>query len=199
MPKKTFINLNSEKKQKIEQAIEKEFSKTSFEKASISNIVEYAKIPRGSFYQYFEDKEDAIKYILQKYMKREKEIMKEFLLKNRGDIFETSIDIYEYLTNKSKEEDKLNLYKNVLDELKKNNINIFQEEKECKIDDSINIEMLDIKNQDDIKYIMRIISTITRTISIEVISKKMTKEKGKDILENELEILKRGMLKKKSK
>ncbi len=199
MPKKTFINLNSEKKQKIEQAIEKEFSNTSFEKASISNIVEYAQIPRGSFYQYFEDKEDAIKYILQKYMKREKEIMKEFLLKNRGDIFETSIDIYEYLTNKSKEEDKLNLYKNVLDELKKNNINIFQEEKECKIDDSINIEMLDIKNQDDIKYIMRIISTITRTISIEVISKKMTKEKGKDILENELEILKRGMLKKKSK
>ena len=199
MPKKTFINLNSEKKQKIEQAIEKEFSKTSFEKASISNIVEYAQIPRGSFYQYFEDKEDAIKYILQKYMKREKEIMKEFLLKNRGDIFETSIDIYEYLTNKSKEENKLNLYKNVLDELKKNNINIFQEEKECKIDDSINIEMLDIKNQDDIKYIMRIISTITRTISIEVISKKMTKEKGKDILENELEILKRGMLKKESK
>ena len=199
MPKKTFINLNSEKKQKIEQAIEKEFSKTSFEKASISNIVEYAQIPRGSFYQYFEDKEDAIKYILQKYMKREKEIMKEFLLKNRGDIFETSIDIYEYLTNKSKEEDKLNLYKNVLDELKKNNINIFQEEKECKIDDSINIEMLDIKNQDDIKYIMRIISTITRTISIEVISKKMTKEKGKDILKNELEILKRGMLKKESK
>ena len=199
MPKKTFINLNSEKKQKIEQAIEKEFSKTSFEKASISNIVEYAQIPRGSFYQYFEDKEDAIKYILQKYMKREKEIMKEFLLKNRGDIFETSIDIYEYLTNKSKEENKLNLYKNVLDELKKNNINIFQEEKECKIDDSINIEMLDIKNQDDIKYIMRIISTITRTISIEVISKKMTKEKGKDILKNELEILKRGMLKKESK
>ena len=199
MPKKTFININSEKKQKIEQAIEKEFSKTSFEKASISNIVEYAQIPRGSFYQYFEDKEDAIKYILQKYMKREKEIMKEFLLKNRGDIFETSIDIYEYLTNKSKEEDKLNLYKNVLDELKKNNINIFQEEKECKIDDSINIEMLDIKNQDDIKYIMRIISTITRTISIEVISKKMTKEKGKDILKNELEILKRGMLKKESK
>ena len=199
MPKKTFINLNSEKKQKIEQAIEKEFSQTSFEKASISNIVEYAQIPRGSFYQYFEDKEDAIKYILQKYMKREKEIMKEFLLKNRGDIFETSIDIYEYLTNKSKEEDKLNLYKNVLDELKKNNINIFQEEKECKIDDSINIEMLDIKNQDDIKYIMRIISTITRTISIEVISKKMTKEKGKDILKNELEILKRGMLKKESK
>lgn len=199
MPKKTFINLNSEKKQKIEQAIEKEFSNTSFEKASISNIVEYAQIPRGSFYQYFEDKEDAIKYILQKYMKREKEIMKEFLLKNRGDIFETSIDIYEYLTNKSKEEDKLNLYKNVLDELKKNNINIFQEEKECKIDDSINIEMLDIKNQDDIKYIMRIISTITRTISIEVISKKMTKEKGKDILKNELEILKRGMVKRKSK
>ena len=196
MPKKTFINLNSEKKQKIEQAIEKEFSNTSFEKASISNIVEYAQIPRGSFYQYFEDKEDAIKYILQKYMKREKEIMKEFLLKNRGDIFETSIDIYEYLTNKSKEEDKLNLYKNVLDELKKNNINIFQEEKECKIDDSINIEMLDIKNQEDIKYIMRIISTITRTISIEVISKKMTKEKGKDILKNELEILRRGMLKK---
>ena len=66
MPKSTFFNLSPEKREKIEKAIENEFGRTTFEKASISNIIENAKIPRGSFYQYFEDKEDAIKYIVQK-------------------------------------------------------------------------------------------------------------------------------------
>ena len=65
MPKETFYNLNEEKKEKIEKAIINEFSRNSFEKASISNIIEEAKIPRGSFYQYFDDKEDAVKYIIE--------------------------------------------------------------------------------------------------------------------------------------
>ena len=62
VPKSTFFNLNEEKRIKIEKALKTEFSRGSFEEASVSNIVTNAQIPRGSFYQYFEDKEDAIKY-----------------------------------------------------------------------------------------------------------------------------------------
>lgn len=56
MPKSTFYNLNNDKKEKIKKAIRNEFSKNSFSKASISNIIEEAKIPRGSFYQYLKIK-----------------------------------------------------------------------------------------------------------------------------------------------
>ena len=153
MPKSTFFNLSPEKREKIEKAIENEFGRTTFEKASISNIIETAKIPRGSFYQYFEDKEDSIKYIVQKYMKKEKEKIKNILIEVDGNIFDATIEIFEYMIESVKEKDKFNLYRNILEELKKNNINIFQEEKKQKnIEEIINMEILNIKGKEDIKY-----------------------------------------------
>ena len=196
MPKSTFFNLSSEKREKIEKAIENEFGRTTFEKASISNIIENAKIPRGSFYQYFEDKEDAIKYIVQKYMKKEKEKIKNILIEVDGNIFDATIEIFEYMIESVKEKDKFNLYRNILEELKKNNINIFQEEKQQRnIEEIINMEILNINSKEDIRYMLKIVSAMARTISIEVITGKISKEKGKENLIKELEILKRGMLK----
>lgn len=62
MPKETFINLKPHKKEKLMQAMTKELSIHTFEHLSIANIVRDAEIPRGSFYQYFEDKEDLYQY-----------------------------------------------------------------------------------------------------------------------------------------
>ena len=196
MPKATFFNLNKEKRENIEKAIEEEFGRTTFEKASISNIIEKAKIPRGSFYQYFEDKEDAIKYIVQKYMVKEKEKIRKLLIEANGNIFEATIKIFEYMIESVKEKDQFNLYRNIMEELKRNNINIFQEEKkQGNIDEITDIEILNIESEEDIKYMLKIISVLARTISIEVISGKITKQEGKNNLIQELEILKRGMLK----
>lgn len=61
MPKETFIKLPEEKKAKIIKAAKKEFARVSFEQTSIKNIVEDADIARGSFYQYFESKEDLLR------------------------------------------------------------------------------------------------------------------------------------------
>ena len=58
MPKETFNNLDPEKKRRISEAAILEFSSHSFSDASINQIVKSAGIPRGSFYQYFENKED---------------------------------------------------------------------------------------------------------------------------------------------
>ena len=199
MPKSTFFNLSPEKREKIDKAIENEFGRTTFEKASISNIIETAKIPRGSFYQYFEDKEDSIKYIVQKYMKKEKEKIKNILIEVDGNIFDATIEIFEYMIESVKEKDKFNLYRNILEELKKNNINIFQEEKQQRIiEEIINVEILNINDKEDVIYMLKIVSAMARTISIEVITGKISKEEGKENLIKELEILKRGMLKKQS-
>lgn len=61
MPKETFFKLAEEKKEKIINAAKKEFKRVPLEQASIKNIVEDAGIARGSFYQYFDSKEDLMR------------------------------------------------------------------------------------------------------------------------------------------
>lgn len=64
MPKKTFFNLQEAKRNKIIESALDEFSTYTFNSASINRIVEKAQIAKGSFYQYFEDKMDLYKYLL---------------------------------------------------------------------------------------------------------------------------------------
>ncbi len=200
MPKETFYHLSGEKREKVEKALENEFGRTSFEKASISNIIEEAKIPRGSFYQYFENKEDAIKYIMKKYRLLEKETVKRILLETKGDIFEATLEIFDYMTLEIQGSLRINLYKNILQELKKNNINLFnsiEESEEIKeINQLVDTSILNLEEEEELKYIMKILSTITRTASINVCSGCMSMEETREELKKQIEILKRGMEKK---
>lgn len=65
MPKPTFFNLPSDKRQAILQWAVEEFAEHDYPNASISNIVAQAGIAKGSFYQYFADKQDLYGYLLQ--------------------------------------------------------------------------------------------------------------------------------------
>lgn len=67
MPSKTFLNLPKEKQQNLLEAAKKEFGRTSFAMSSINRIINQAKIPRGSFYMYFKDKEDLYYYMIEEY------------------------------------------------------------------------------------------------------------------------------------
>lgn len=64
MPKQTFFKLIKEKQEHIINAAISEFSNLSFNEVKISDIVNKAKIPRSSFYDYFEDKTDLYRYII---------------------------------------------------------------------------------------------------------------------------------------
>ncbi len=64
MPKQTFFNLPEEKREKIVSAAVDEFAEYGFEAASINRIVANSGIAKGSFYQYFEDKQDVFMYLL---------------------------------------------------------------------------------------------------------------------------------------
>ncbi len=202
MPKGTFFNLNDEKREKIKKAIINEFSKHTIAKASISNIVEEAQIPRGSFYQYFEDKEDALRYIIDESIKVEKEEIKNLLDKNNGDIFKTSIDIFKYVSEKSYNDTYMMLCHNIIQKLKEENINIFdgidcknmyQANKEK--GNIINVNILKINNEEDLKYMMKILTVVIRASIIDVVTKKKSEEKAQEELEKQIEILKRGMAK----
>jgi AcrR family transcriptional regulator len=73
MPKETFYNLSQEKANRIIEAALDEFANVSFDKASINKIIEAAGIPKGSFYQYFEDKKDLYKFIINLSIERKME------------------------------------------------------------------------------------------------------------------------------
>ncbi len=69
MPSSTFLNLPAEKQEKLLEAATREFSHRPFNEASINQIIKEAGIPRGSFYMYFQDKEDLFRYLLKGYVK----------------------------------------------------------------------------------------------------------------------------------
>lgn len=64
MPKQTFFNLEEAKKKRIITAALKEFAAYPYLKTSINRIIEQADISKGSFYQYFQNKKDLYKYII---------------------------------------------------------------------------------------------------------------------------------------
>jgi len=64
VPKQTFLNLPEEKRETIINAAVEEFAQYGLESASINRIVKNSGIAKGSFYQYFEDKMDVFKYLL---------------------------------------------------------------------------------------------------------------------------------------
>lgn len=64
MPKQTFLNLPEEKRQAIVNAAIDEFAEHGYKSASINRMVANSGISKGSFYQYFEDKMDVFKYLM---------------------------------------------------------------------------------------------------------------------------------------
>ena len=64
MPKQTFLNLPEDKRRIIVNAAIDEFAEYGLENASTNRIVANSGISKGSFYQYFEDKQDVFMYLL---------------------------------------------------------------------------------------------------------------------------------------
>jgi len=99
MPTETFFRLPREKREKIHQAIHNEFSRVPYEDVSINRIIHEAQIPRGSFYQYFEGKEDLFQYLLQEYHDRFLAYAREDIVSSSGDPFAFSLLIYDRIVD----------------------------------------------------------------------------------------------------
>ena len=70
MPTQTFFDLSEEKRNRILSAARKVFAFAPYEKVTIQSIIEAADIPRGSFYQYFTDKDDLYLYCQKETLKK---------------------------------------------------------------------------------------------------------------------------------
>lgn len=93
MPTNTFFHLPEEKQQRLLDAAQIEFSRHSLQEASIANIVKLAGIPRGSFYQYFENKEDLYFYYFATLRKNSERDLEKQIIAEDGDLIE-AMDVY---------------------------------------------------------------------------------------------------------
>lgn len=88
MPSERFLHLPEEKKKRIIEAALKEFARVSYDEISINRIIQDADIPRGSFYQYFRDKQDLQIFLLEGFREQLKKKVEIYLEEERGDLFQ---------------------------------------------------------------------------------------------------------------
>lgn len=87
----TFRRLPEEKRTRFLEAAWEEFTRVSFAEASTNQIVRRAGVPRGSFYQYFRDKEDLFIYLMTQARDHFIELYAKIMERSGGDFFKTQL------------------------------------------------------------------------------------------------------------
>ena len=64
MPRSTFFNLPEDKRARVVEALKAEFAARPYVRASVDRVIGAAGVSKGSFYQYFENKEDAYAHLV---------------------------------------------------------------------------------------------------------------------------------------
>lgn len=204
LPKQTFFNLPDEKRQILIQAAKTEFSRVSLYEASIANIVKEAEIPRGSFYQYFKDKDDLYFYLLEKQGEDQWQKFFEILQNNNGDYFISLIKLYEIILINTDDYEERNFYRNVFlnmnyktEETFNHNVNHEKfREKFNQIKTVIQTDTLNISTEEDLFHIIQITTTLMFQNIIMKFAHKLTNKEAFKNYQEQLALLKKGFIKK---
>ncbi len=189
MPKETFLNLPEEKRKKIEEAAIEEFEQYNFDSASINRIVENSQISKGSFYQYFENKKDLYKYIINHIIEQKMNYLSPVMMNpDEHDFFTIIKEMYASALNFAKENPRLvtignrlmsdrthALYKEII----KDNMSISYNVFETLIEKAI--IRGEIRNDIDIKLMSYIISSLNVLI-VEYYQENIEKELDNKIM-----------------
>lgn len=108
----TFHNLRPEKKERIIHAALAEFSARPFNEASITNIVKNANISRGSFYQYFDNKEKIYNYLVKYVYTKHRQDLFDLLVEHSGQLYDALIEFYDTYIDELVQSEYFTFYKN---------------------------------------------------------------------------------------
>lgn len=203
MPKQTFFNLPEQKRKTLLEAAEREFTRVPIFEASIANIIKIANIPRGSFYQYFEDKEDLYFYLLDEKLKEGRQDFIGVLKKHNGDIIDALTEMYNRFLVKLPDEEEHNFLKNAFlyatHKVENSLMDMFDftlnNERLKEISDLIDTQRLNIK-ENDLYHILQIVTAVAFRNFLEKISKKMTDEEAIKHFTYEMDLIKYGIYKR---
>ncbi|AZU60923.1 TetR/AcrR family transcriptional regulator [Neobacillus mesonae] len=201
MPKQTFFHLSKDKQDNLLQAAKNEFSRVPLHEASIANIIKAAGIPRGSFYQYFEDKEDLFYYLLSQLSQKNHERFISIMKEKDGDIFETFIHSFQFMIKDNRNTEHKNFFKNAFLNMNfkmENTLanNLFEQNQKNQYFDLINIinrNNLNIQNEEELHQVLRIIMAVTFHNLVQVFVKDLSNEEALKNYTKQIELLKKGL------
>ena len=204
MVKKTFYNLSPEKRERITNAVKKEFAQNPKEKVSINRIIKEANISRGSFYQYFDDKIDLVELLSINFKKNVMTYAINQLLSNDGNIFVVYENLFDRIVNDIAEEDNSKFYKNILTHLKVNG-NLFSDFMQYRLPDLqdkikndinigsfINAKYLNCQSEEEILHILNILNLVIINSVFNIFVKQSPIEKERQSFLTKLNLMRKG-------
>jgi len=199
LPSQTFNNLSEEKKQRIFNALYAELQRVSFPEMSINQVIKNAGIPRGSFYQYFENKDDAFDYFIQESSKKIKECVIKRISTVHGDIFELCETVFDEIVNAGKEKSMINIVDHVIPYVNVNKLEPLSEyienmerEKRLEACSSLGIGNLKIKDEEELMDIIGVIESIFQSALPQIICGKEDTSDIKNKFVRKLNFIKRA-------
>lgn len=114
MPKKIFENISKEKQDMFINAALDEFTSKSFEQVSVNSIVKKANISRGSFYTYFENKDELFNYIFIQVREERFNYAKELIKESYGNFFVFIKKLFEYDFDRFSTTNRYSLFRNYI-------------------------------------------------------------------------------------
>lgn len=95
MPTSTLFRLPPEKRERLMEACWGELTRARFEEVSVNRVISAAEISRGSFYQYFTDREDMIRYLMENMRRYFVGLLRDLLERAEGDLFALPLPAFE--------------------------------------------------------------------------------------------------------
>lgn len=204
MPSQTFYNLPSEKQNTLVAAAIKEFTRVSYEEVSINQIIKEAKIPRGSFYMYFENKEDLYFYLLNNYKNRFQERLLMIIEEEKGNLFETFRLLFNDMTDFCMVPEKRQFFKQVFSNINSktgNHLFPIKQKREHKKSmekyelflSKIDRTKLNVETEEDLNELLELLFMMTVHTLIHSFMSNQDPSEMKHVYKRRIELLKNGM------
>lgn len=199
MPSETFFNLSQAKRTKIILAAKKEFTENVLLKSRVSNIIKEAGIPRGSFYQYFEDLEDLYYYVIE-------ELFDSFFSEGNkyseeiDDLFEFAIYSFGHDYDSYLNDNKHRFVMNVLKSISNNEdyLKGFNDKRIAYIEsvlDNMDLSKIKFTNKNDLIKMYQMIQDIKRNVIRKSLIENKTKAEAMKEIKWYIDVLRTGLLK----
>lgn len=200
MPKTRFYNLPIEKRERILKSAIVEFSRVPIHQVSINKIIKEAKISRGSFYQYFDDKNDLICEIISGYRDTLIANVKSHLANKDTDIFSLLIEVFEQIITFVEHTENQKLCFNLFESMRQDEKFFHTIVGQREIDDmvetivsSVDTSKLKYSSREDIVNVLDIISAVGMKTVMKVIKHPDHKKDYVDSYKRQLMIIKTGI------
>lgn len=113
MALEAFYNLKEKKKANIFAAISRCLRMTNYDDLSVNEIVAEADISRGSFYNYFVDKNDAVKSMIDSDLRKYFDMYMDSIKESNNSFFEGTRNVYKSIANTLSDKINLTVMKNM--------------------------------------------------------------------------------------